>query len=544
MSKIPSALKKIVRQNEIKKSSKKRRKTINYSGKPKFIIRNSFIQLLGFSNDILDEIVKNLSYHNKEAEFEKKLILKTLKYVAYCKKNNTVPNWIIKRCNQLHMNLNEYYQHLKIKLNKAKDAENVCLLDEDGYFPTGLFYNVIETLKNGFKELKVEVDDLRAIPEQKVRFKWKSEPFMPRYYQEDMRKLAKEHERGVFESCVGSGKTLIMANIVFDKRVNVMIVLPSKALLNQTYNVFSKLFGKTKVQKLSSEKIKKGIKLAPIRLITIQSLASLQKNNIVKKLTQNIDMVMIDEIHHSGSKTYQDLMSEIDHVYYRYGFTGTFLRNDSKTMNMHGFLSHVLYYYPSSKAIEDGYITKVEFIIHQLKGKKSGNYQQEYKNNYCGSEKILKEIAEIVRNIPENQQILILTKQKEGSGKLIHKFLNKLKISNTYISGDDKSNDIDYAIQKFNDKDIRILIGTKVIGEGVDVHSTQHLILATGGKSEVEIVQAIGRCVRLHEGKDKSYVYDFQFERTKYMEKHLEERLRIFQNQFAGEIKYAGRKDL
>jgi len=56
--------------------------------------------------------------------------------------------------------------------------------------------------------------------------------------------------------------------------------------------------------------------------------------------------------------------------------------------------------------------------------------------------------------------------------------------------------------------------------------------MAQGGKSEIILVQAVGRCVRLYEGKEKAVVHDFKFSNTNYLAKHFRERLKIYTKNF------------
>jgi superfamily II DNA or RNA helicase len=136
----------------------------------------------------------------------------------------------------------------------------------------------------------------------------------------------------------------------------------------------------------------------------------------------------------------------------------------------------------------------------------------------------------------DNEQILILVKNKDKAGKIFHEFLSAYGIENAYISGDDKKEVINETIQAFNEKRVRILIGSSVIGEGIDVRSTDHLIMCQGGKSEIVIVQAVGRAVRLFPGKIKAQIHDFDFINTKYMRKHLAVREDIYKRNFECEI--------
>ena len=64
-------------------------------------------------------------------------------------------------------------------------------------------------------------------------------------------------------------------------------------------------------------------------------------------------------------------------------------------------------------------------------------------------------------------------------------------------------------IDDFNALKIPILIGTDVVGEGVDTVGVDALILAGAGKAKSEIVQKIGRSLRLRDGKKYAIVVDF-----------------------------------
>lgn len=503
---------------------------------PTIVIRNSYCTLKDFPLEVLASVRNSLTYKDESVESQKIQVLRNLKY-AHQSKRSGLSFYMQKKLAETGGTIDGYISQLKAQLYRLEANETVCLLLDDNRFPTGLV-NIVRTVLKDTTTWNHKLLDLRERPEPSHRFKWKVEPHEPRYYQKEMIDISEVSERGVFESCVGSGKTLVMTYIIKEKRLTTLVVLPSLPLISQTLSFFEKALGKSNLEVLTTAAVKGGKKLKPIRLVTVQTLASLLEQGLLERATGDVDLLILDEFHHAASASYTNLLPMIEHIYYRYGFTGTFLRNDSKTLDLWGVLSNRLYFYPPYKAIEEGFITPIEFQVHKLQGINKLNYQKEYEENYCGSESLLQEIATIVRSIPEDDQILVLVDRKEASGEVIHKYLNFLGIDNTYISGDDKKATIKEAIEDFNEHKVRVLIGSTVIGEGVDVHSTKHLILATGGKSEIKIVQAIGRGVRLHPGKDRAYVYDFLFQGTKFLEKHLEERLSIYENQFAGEIKY------
>jgi superfamily II DNA or RNA helicase len=166
-----------------------------------------------------------------------------------------------------------------------------------------------------------------------------------------------------------------------------------------------------------------------------------------------------------------------------------------------------------------------------MHGKPKIMYQKEYDELFCGNRPWIQNIANITSTYG-TEQILILVNKKDKCGALVHEYLKSLNISNSYISGDNSKDEINNTIEAFNDKKIRVLIGSSVLGEGIDIRSTDHLVMCQGGKSEIAIVQAIGRAIRLYDGKKKAYIHDFKFEGTKYLIKHSEEREQIYLRNF------------
>ena len=433
----------------------------------------------------------------------------------------------------------KWVKQLNGEIKFLEENKVVCLL-KGREFPTGLLDIALEALSH----YEYDLNDGRIKPEPYHTFTYQktfkeSPEFNLRYYQTEMAELAMKHGRGVFESCVGSGKTRVITEIIKRLEVNTLIILPSSGLVEQTSRKLQFAFGRRQIGVMTTAGVKKNGPIKPIQLVTIQTLASLTKQGLSKQALEGIDAIFFDEFHHAGSKSYTDLQPAMANIYHRFGFTGTYMRNDSKTMEMWSILSNRLYYYPAHQAIEEGFLTPVEYHVHELQGKSNKNYQKEYHANYGASKELIEGIEKVMANIPKGEQTLILVDRKEKCGDVLFEHFQELGIDIAYISGDDSKEVITDTIEDYNSKEITNLIGSTVIGEGIDLHSCQHLILARGGKSTIAIVQAIGRAVRLSEGKATSYIYDFYFTGTKYMGRHCEERVDAFKNQFDGKIEYA-----
>jgi len=465
-------------------------------------IKNSFSQLIDFPESTIAEVKQVLTYEDKELAHELK---------------------------SLHIQLKnpKSHRHKYFIKNRIKEIGNPskCLLAKNNTFPSGLLPQVFDILKQ--TKSKFTLEDKRQKYSDQIRFKKKKDWPEARPWQDAALSVSESQNRGVFEASVGSGKTLLMASIILQKRVPTLVVVPSLGLIDQTLSEFGELFGKSKVGKLGSK--------APIIICNIQSLQSEKKKDIIDKTINNSHMLLIDEFHRAGAESYTSLLPKIEHIFYRYGFTGTFLRNDSKTLEMHGVLSNILYKYPPKQAIADGYLTPPEYNIVKIIGDYKNNYQSEYKANYCDGLALRHKIVQLTK-LHEDKQVLILVDRKATSGSIIHTALKDAGLDNVYVSGDTKRDGRKKAREDFNAKKFNILVASSVFGEGIDIRSTDVLILANGGKSPIKFVQNIGRAVRLYKGKEIAKIYDFRFKGTKYLEKHLKVRKETFQLNFGGEI--------
>lgn len=480
----------------------------------KIEIGNSFCTLIGFSEEEMKKVKSELTYTDEQAlfDFEKYKRL----YLGYKARRN-----------------NRKAYGMMIQMNAAKDKIHVCLLKGDK-FPSGLLEVVKDTLK-ALEINKVSYKDLRIPPEKELVLPWNHPNKDDRYYQSDIVTVSVDEGRGVIESAVGSGKTHMLMRIIRALGVPSLIIEPSVDLKNQVLADLELTFGTKYVEDLT--KLKKGYpkRLKPIRITNIQNLTSLKNKGMLDQALEGVKLLACDEFHHAGAASYTDLLEDFNDIYYRFGFTGTFLRNDSKTLDMWGFLSKVLYSYPAVKAIAEGFLTPMTVRVHKIPGVGKTTYQSEYTANYCENINLIYKIEELLDDA-NGQQVLILVKQKEKAGNIIFEYLEQKGFNVAYVSGDHDKKYVSKAIKDFNAKKTKILIGSSIIGEGIDIRATEHLIMAQGGKSEIAITQALGRLVRLFEGKKVGVLHDFWFEDTKYMEKHLGVRLDVYVKNFGATI--------
>ena len=77
-------------------------------------------------------------------------------------------------------------------------------------------------------------------------------------------------------------------------------------------------------------------------------------------------------------------------------------------------------------------------------------------------------------------------------------------------------------------QEVKILIGTTILGEGVDLPAADALVYARAEKAEVSLTQAVYRVGTADGAKKAAIVVDFADRHHKHLLEHSLERLRLF----------------
>lgn len=404
----------------------------------------------------------------------------------------------------------------------------IYLCTKKGIFPSGLYSKLVTFLET--EKIPFRATDVRRVEPKVHSFKINYGGFEPRNYQNTCREISREHVRGVYVMGTGAGKTLTSAMLVEEKQVDTLIIVPDTGLREQMSKDYLKWFGDKNVSTNINDS-------HPIIVTNIQAL--MKKD---KKLFSRFKMLIIDEFHHSAAKSYKDVNSNCSNAYYRYGFTGTFMRSDGDDLEMYGVLSNVLFRKRTSELIEEGYLVRPYITITKIDISEAGtrmgsyrrrrmNYMQAY-DFITKSDIFNKAIADIAnQKIKEGKQTLVVVRRTEH-GKL----LNKMIKGSFYLSGEDKGAYREKVKQAFIDKRIRCLVATNIFGEGQDIPTIDVFVNARAQKTEIQTSQGIGRALRKHGDKDKAEVFDFLIIGQKHLEDHSIERINSYRKEPAFKI--------
>ena len=392
------------------------------------------------------------------------------------------------------------------------------LLTKKNTFPSGLLKRVIGYLEKN--DVKFEINDERPIIRPSFDFEI-SDEWIPRPYQETAVQASETSPRGVYVIGTGGGKTATAAFIIQKKKTDTLFVTPDTGLREQATDDFVGMFSNAEV----SNDIKSD---APIVVANIQSL--LRKN---ARYFERFGHLMIDEFHHSGADSYLSLNQKVCNAFYRYGFTGTFMRTDGTDMTMHGVLSDVIFTKSTSELIEEDWLVRpwITVIRHKLEGWSRLNYKAAYDRIIQDVEfnTIVSRIAE--KKIKEVKQTLVLVRRKEH-GELLQRMIE----GSEYISGDNTNEEKEDAKRRFNNRELRCLVATNILGEGQNIPSIDVLINARLQKTEIQTMQGIGRALRKTEGKSIAEIFDFLLLGQRNLSAHSAERIISYRKEKAFKI--------
>lgn len=273
------------------------------------------------------------------------------------------------------------------------------------------------------------------------------------------------------------------------------------------------------------------------RAATINCKIMNRKKAEMEKLLSTFEFVIAEEAHESGGNEYFEVMQYCTNAHYRLALTATPFMKDDEEANMRlmacsGIIGIVV---TEKELIDKGILAKPYFMFIN-NARPTGvfpttNYVSAYekgivKNNIRNDEIVKWSKWSADRNLP----VLILVNRTEH-GNILKDLIQKQGLKCNFIYGKDEDEVRQENLKKLESGEINVLIGTNILDVGVDVPSIGMVILAAGGKAEVQLRQRIGRGLRRKKtGKNITYIIDFQDSFNQHLLKHAKTRQEIIKN--------------
>ena len=365
-------------------------------------------------------------------------------------------------------------------------------------------------------------------------------PFKIRDYQFDAVCTGIQRKSAILLSPTGSGKSLIIYTLMrylltsFDK--DVLIIVPTTSLVEQMYNDF-KTYGydvEKNCHKIYSGKDKNTSKR--IVISTWQSIHRFQKEWFARFGT-----VFGDECHGFKSKSLTTIMNKCTEAEYRFGTTGTLDGALTHELVLQGLFGKI-YRVTSTRALQDN-DTLAKLNIRRIVLEHNEKVRKQF-----GKKTYQEEIEFIVTNNRRNHFIRKLTLDLKGNTLVLYNYVEKhgkplynlMKDEITdgrkifFVSGETAATDreaIRAIVEKQKDSITVASLGT--FSTGINIRNLHNIVFASPSKSQIRVLQSIGRGLRKTDDGRSTTLYDIVDDitwktRKNYGILHADERLRIY----------------
>lgn len=392
-----------------------------------------------------------------------------------------------------------------------------------GELPAGLIHHLVKYVESrgyNYELVKTKygtpLEEQRPDPKEVVDFiKTLNLPFNPRDYQFIAIMEALHRTRGILLSPTGSGKSLIIyillqyyLQVINDKKV--LVIVPTTSLVEQMYSDFIQYGGdKEDIHRIYSGKDKSFEE--SICVSTWQSIYKMPKD-----WYDQFGMVIGDECHGFKSKSLMNIMNKAIEAKYRYGTTGTLDGTQTHELVLQGLFGKTFKVTTTKKLQDSG--TLAELNINRLVLDYSADARRE-----CEVKDYQDEIEYIVTNEKRNRLICNLSLDQKGNTLVLFNFVEKHgkplfdMIQNKadenrkvfFVSGNVATSDreaIRGIVEKQKNAIIVASLGT--FSTGINIRNLHNIIFASPSKSQIRVLQSIGRGLRKSDNNVATTLYD------------------------------------
>jgi DNA repair protein RadD len=316
------------------------------------------------------------------------------------------------------------------------------------------------------------------------------------------------------------GKSIVIASIATQVNDNLLILQPSKELLEQNYNKFSLLGGSAEIYSASFNRKNIG----SVTYATIGSIKSIGAK--FKEL--GFTKMIIDEAHlyprNSDSMLGKFLKeSEITHVL---GLTATPLKLQSNT-DISGntfsklsmltsrskkgqFFKELIHVSQVQEMIDLGFWSKLEYEQYDIEEGKlvynssMSDFTEASINAVYESNNLKEKIWQKIQELPDRKSIVVFV-PSVANAMAFARIVDK----SVAIYGDMPPKEREQAISGFRSGDIRVIFNVNVVSVGFDCPEIDCLVVARPTSSLGWYYQALGRGTRISPFKKNCLIVDF-----------------------------------
>jgi superfamily II DNA or RNA helicase len=368
-------------------------------------------------------------------------------------------------------------------------------------------------------------------------------PYDLREYQYNAIIEGLRRKQAVLLSPTGSGKSYIiyclMRQILAQTDNKILVIVPTTSLVEQMYSDF-KEYGQdvqNEVHRIYSGKDK-----TTNKRVIVSTWQSIYK--FPKPWFEQFDAVFGDECHGFKSKSLSSIMNKATEAKWRLGFTGTLDGTQTHQLVLEGLFGPVYNVTMTKQLQDDGHLAPLDIKVISLR------YSEESRNNLKGAT-YQTELDFLVAHEKRNKFIANLSLSLEGNSLVLFRYVDRhgkqlFDLINSKADGDRKiffvHGDVDTsdreAIRKIVEKQKNAIIVASLgtFSTGINIRNLHNIVFASPSKSQIKVLQSIGRGLRVSEDGRVTKLYDIADDlsigkKPNYTLLHSAKRIKMYEDQ-------------
>ena len=416
----------------------------------------------------------------------------------------------------------EFYAKLGMRLHVYNLPRIIsCSEITDDYLivPRGCEESAIDFLREN--NVDVEIQD-KANPGLPIAVEFNGQLYSEQ--EQAIEELAR-HRCGTLYATTAFGKTVTAAAMIARKKVNTLILVHTKALLEQWRKRLSEYLitdfrpeeqhkGRGRRKKFQQFGALSSTENTLNGKIDIALLQSCINDNEVKPFVREYGMVIVDECHHAPAFNFERVLREVN-ARYVYGLTATPIRKDGHQPIIFMQCGEIRYTSDAKAQLSKQSFRRLlipRFTSHRNLNADGSNYAQildELTENESRNKLILDDVA---ANLAEGRTPIILT-ARTAHVDILTEQCRKICPNVIRLVGNDSAKAKREVMSRLNDipaNELLIIVATgKYVGEGFDLPRLDTLMLALPVSWKGLIAQYTGRLHRNYPGKNETRIYDY-----------------------------------
>ena len=363
-----------------------------------------------------------------------------------------------------------------------------------------------------------------------------------REWQEKAFPLWWKNKRGIIKVVTGGGKTFFAIHCLRkyleeDHNKNILIVVPSIALLDQWYESLSQNFSDREISLNGG-----GEQTTSITKICISTIDSLK--NIIKEVDASNSLLIVDECHKIGTEKRGEMLTNNWHATLGLSATPERDYDDNFYIIIKRILGDIIFDYDYIDAREDEVIVNFKLLYGYaaLLPEEENKYRKFTKSiqrraatiggqdmNDYPLKMLIFNRARLVKNsknrIPygieliqkyERDSWIVFTENKKQA-KEFNKKVNHIKgfesgIYNTDLKDDERQENL----ENFKAGKLNVLVSCTALDEGFDMPEADGAMILSASSSKRQRIQRMGRVLRITANKENALIVTVYSSKTEY----------------------------